>query len=216
MVIRESFIALLKEKPIAKITVKEICTGADINRATFYAHYADPYALLHEIEESLIHDVQQYLTENAETDDVAMLSKIFQYIRANADMCSVLLSDYSDTYFQRLLRELVEHALGLKLRGGSAFSEEDSAFVLTFVLTGCVGIAQHRLHLFVRAMVVALVVAFETAAKQILIYINRAERIVCHRDMYGYHIIPLKINALYILLYQDIPAHLIAVYGIPK
>ena len=79
-----------------------------------------------------------------------------------------------------------------------------------------VGIAQHRLHLFVRAMVVALVVAFETAAKQILIYINRAERIVCHRDMYGYHIIPLKINALYILLYQDIPAHLIAVYGIPK
>ena len=65
MVIRESFIALLKEKPIAKITVKEICTGADINRATFYAHYADPYALLHEIEESLIHDVQQYLTENA-------------------------------------------------------------------------------------------------------------------------------------------------------
>ena len=145
MVIRESFIALLKEKPIAKITVKEICTGADINRATFYAHYADPYALLHEIEESLIHDVQQYLTENAETDDVAMLSKIFQYIRANADMCSVLLSDYSDTYFQRLLRELVEHALGLKLRGGSAFSEEDSAFVLTFVLTGCVGIIRQWL-----------------------------------------------------------------------
>lgn len=145
MVIRESFIALLKEKPIAKITVKEICTGADINRATFYAHYADPYALLHEIEESLIHDVQQYLTENAETDDVAMLSKIFQYIRANADMCPVLLSDYSDTYFQRLLRELVEHALGLKLRGGSAFSEEDSAFVLTFVLTGCVGIIRQWL-----------------------------------------------------------------------
>ena len=143
--LRLALAQLMRQKPVQKITVRELADLVDINRATFYAHYADPYALLHEIEESLIHDVQQYLTENAETDDVAMLSKIFQYIRANADMCSVLLSDYSDTYFQRLLRELVEHALGLKLRGGSAFSEEDSAFVLTFVLTGCVGIIRQWL-----------------------------------------------------------------------
>lgn len=146
MVIRESFIALLKEKPISKITVKEICAGADINRATFYAHYADPYALLHEIEEALICDIRQYLSESAkdtEADDIAMLRKILQYIRSNADMCSVLLSDYSDTYFQQLLRELVQHEL--KLRASSAFSEEDGAFILTFVLTGCVGIIRQWL-----------------------------------------------------------------------
>lgn len=146
MVIRESFIALLKENPISKITVKEICAGADINRATFYAHYADPYALLHEIEESLICDIRQYLSESAkdtEADDIAMLSKILQYIRENADMCSVLLSDYSDTYFQQLLRELVQHEL--KLRASSAFSDEDGAFILVFVLTGCVGIIRQWL-----------------------------------------------------------------------
>lgn len=145
MVIKESFIALLKQKPISKITVKDICAGADINRATFYAHYTDPYALLREIEEALICDIQQYLTTDAETDDIAMLSKILQYIRANADMCSVLLSDYSDAHFQQLLRELVGHELGLKLRDSSAFSEEDGAFILTFVLTGCVGIIQQWL-----------------------------------------------------------------------
>lgn len=145
MVIKESFIALLKQKPISKITVKDICAGADINRATFYAHYTDPYALLREIEEALICDIQQYLTTDAETDDIAMLSKILQYIRANADMCTVLLSDYSDAHFQQLLRELVGHELGLKLRDSSAFSEEDGAFILTFVLTGCVGIIQQWL-----------------------------------------------------------------------
>lgn len=145
MVIRESFIALLKEKPISKITVKEICAGADINRATFYAHYADPYALLHEIEEALIRDIQQYLTTDTETDDVTMLSKIFQYIRANADMCSVLLSDYSDAHFQQLLRDLVQHELGLMLRDSSTFSDGDGAFILTFVLTGCVGIIRQWL-----------------------------------------------------------------------
>lgn len=146
MVIRESFIALLKEKPLSKITVKEICAGADINRATFYAHYTDPYALLHEIEESLICDIRTYLSERAEdteADDVAMLRQILQYIRANADMCAVLLSDYSDAYFQQLLRELVLHELNL--RANSAFSEEDGSFILTFVLTGFVGILRQWL-----------------------------------------------------------------------
>ena len=37
--IQNIFLELLKEKPIAKITVKEICERAEINRSTFYKHY---------------------------------------------------------------------------------------------------------------------------------------------------------------------------------
>ncbi|HBC96216.1 MAG TPA: TetR/AcrR family transcriptional regulator, partial [Clostridium sp.] len=33
MVIRQSFIKLLKQKNISKISIKEICEDADINRA---------------------------------------------------------------------------------------------------------------------------------------------------------------------------------------
>ena len=36
--ITESFLELIKEKPLAAITVKELCEKAHINRATFYAH----------------------------------------------------------------------------------------------------------------------------------------------------------------------------------
>ena len=36
-VIRESFLSLLREKPVEKITVTELCAKADINRSTFYA-----------------------------------------------------------------------------------------------------------------------------------------------------------------------------------
>ena len=42
-VIKESFLALLHEKPINKITVKEVCEAAEINRATFYSHYTNKY-----------------------------------------------------------------------------------------------------------------------------------------------------------------------------
>ena len=48
--IRDSLFELMKETPVEKITVKELCAAADINRATFYAHYDTLTTLLEEIE----------------------------------------------------------------------------------------------------------------------------------------------------------------------
>ena len=44
-VIKESLLELLQEKPLNKITVKELCDRADVNRSTFYAYYTDIYEL---------------------------------------------------------------------------------------------------------------------------------------------------------------------------
>ena len=60
MMIRNSLLELLRTKPIAKITVTEICEMAGINRATFYAHYSDPSDLLHALESEIIEDVAQH------------------------------------------------------------------------------------------------------------------------------------------------------------
>lgn len=48
-VIRESFLELLHKQSVERISVGELCQLADINRSTFYRHYADVYALLDEI-----------------------------------------------------------------------------------------------------------------------------------------------------------------------
>ena len=48
-IIREEFIYMLNEKPINKITVKELAERCDINRNTFYYHYSDIYQLLSEL-----------------------------------------------------------------------------------------------------------------------------------------------------------------------
>ena len=53
-ILKESLLTLLKQKPINKITVKEVCERAELNRATFYAHYSDCFALLESIEEDLL------------------------------------------------------------------------------------------------------------------------------------------------------------------
>ena len=43
--IRNAFIELRSKKPVEKITVKELCQLAYINKSTFYSHYEDIYAL---------------------------------------------------------------------------------------------------------------------------------------------------------------------------
>ena len=72
----EAFLSILKNKPIAKITVKEICTAADINRTTFYKYYKDTYDLLEQIEDELIDNLQA----NLEHVDKSSLSDIFTII----------------------------------------------------------------------------------------------------------------------------------------
>ena len=57
----KAFTKLLREKPIQRIAVKELCQEAGVNRSTFYAHYQDIYDLLTKIEEDMLEDFQRAL-----------------------------------------------------------------------------------------------------------------------------------------------------------
>lgn len=53
-IIRAAFELLVDEKkPVSKITVREICEIAGINRSTFYAHYLDVYDLFEKVEKHM-------------------------------------------------------------------------------------------------------------------------------------------------------------------
>jgi len=145
MMIRKSFIALLAQKPISKITVKEICEDADINRATFYSHFTDQYHLLHAIEDEIIQDIIQYLnTEpgcDLETTWSETLIKIFEYVYAYAEVCSILLGDTGDDSFQQQIMEVVQREIISALTtAAEGVSLEDIEYLYTFVALGAVGI----------------------------------------------------------------------------
>lgn len=84
-VIKESLLKLLAKKPIKKITVKEICELAQINRATFYLHYQDPYDLFEQIENELFEDLSS--TVAAKQRDISTLIKeVLKIIEKNVDL----------------------------------------------------------------------------------------------------------------------------------
>lgn len=61
--IREAFIALVEEKDFSKVTVTDIVKLADINRGTFYAHYADTRAIAQEMQDEVIDGIRTLLNE---------------------------------------------------------------------------------------------------------------------------------------------------------
>ena len=52
--IRNAFIELRTKKPLEKITVKELCALACINKSTFCSHYEDIYARSEAMEQETV------------------------------------------------------------------------------------------------------------------------------------------------------------------
>ena len=102
MVLKQSLLKLLKEKPVNKITVKEVCELAQLNRATFYAHYSDCFALLESIENELIGAFEQSLRYVNSFDVTALIEAIYDMIDRKA--CSALiLGNTSSTVLKRMI-----------------------------------------------------------------------------------------------------------------
>ena len=69
--IKNAFLELRAGKPLEKITVKELCELALINKSTFYSHYDDIYALSEAMEQETVASIigsidhlKDYTTDN--------------------------------------------------------------------------------------------------------------------------------------------------------
>jgi len=77
--IYNAFIELRARKPLEKITVKELCEKAQINKSTFYVYYHDVYDLSDKIENEVLSEVVKNLdnTEEILTDPAGFAEKLF-------------------------------------------------------------------------------------------------------------------------------------------
>ncbi len=82
--IEKVFMELLQSKELNQITVSDICKRAGLNRSTFYANYADIYALADKIREWLEGEVRRlYEGENMSMENDSNFLKLFCHIKEN-------------------------------------------------------------------------------------------------------------------------------------
>ncbi len=106
-ILKDSFLKLLEKKPVNKITVKEVCELAELNRATFYSHYSDCFDLLDSIEREILAGFEKSLQYIRSLDVTSLLGAIYEMIDRNDRACHVLVFHGGDG---KILSEMTELA----------------------------------------------------------------------------------------------------------
>ena len=111
--IKNAFIELRSRKPLEKITVKELCESARINKSTFYAHYKDMYDLSDAMEEEVVQSIAnsiqhpEYLLEKPEEFSRELL---MAYVSQNS-LTAILFSGSKANHFadniERSIKQMI-------------------------------------------------------------------------------------------------------------
>ncbi|HJZ49786.1 MAG TPA: TetR/AcrR family transcriptional regulator [Roseiflexaceae bacterium] len=107
----DAFMGVIAEKSFDEITVQDITARATVNRATFYAHFVDKYALVDElIREGFTQMLQQCMATPAHSTE----EQVRRLIRAVCDYWTELHSQCKHSY--PLFDSLVEAQVKAQLR----------------------------------------------------------------------------------------------------
>lgn len=108
-----AFYELRARKPLEKITVKELCEKAQINKSTFYSHFHDIYELSECLENELITSIMKDIRhpESILLDPGSFTREFFECYLVKDDLARILFSGTrSSLLIQKInqaLKELV-------------------------------------------------------------------------------------------------------------
>lgn len=133
---KAALLELMQETDFKKITVKQICQRAGVNRGTFYTHYSDIYAMLQDAEnylsDDLIQTVKDFLSCNKKSGK-SLLELYIHYIKEHRYFYRVSLSNRKRLPLRDTFKPLwTELALPEFHRAGITDEEELSYYAIAF------------------------------------------------------------------------------------
>lgn len=137
-VLQQALLKILQSKHIDKVTIKELCEEAKVNRGTFYLHYATPNDILLEIEEQFISEnmamFSPYFDEGYETSYMASL---FAGILKSRDVCRVIMGKNGNPRFLERIQQLIRpYVVSGWCREFPKYRREDLDYVYDFIFAG--------------------------------------------------------------------------------
>ena len=142
LLFRNTLMDLLKQKgDIHKISVRELCEKAELNRSTFYAHYNEPKDLLEELENELLMSTEEHLKKIGAENDVGAhkyILSFLKYIKDNDKPFRTLLIDSADTNFRSkfMQQSIIQFIENLEI----ILSKDAEQYIYSYILNGSTGI----------------------------------------------------------------------------
>lgn len=98
-VITDAFLQLLRQKPVERITVKEVCALAQINRSTFYRQYKDCFDLMEQLEQRGLELLEELLQATQAQGTAATMTSLLCALRDNDSLLGVMARQNQDERF---------------------------------------------------------------------------------------------------------------------
>ena len=144
--LKKGLAALMKEKSVNQITVKELVEEVDINRSTFYLHFKDIQDLLREIEENMEAQIKRAIEEHpivsGNENAFYFIGDMFRVLDEEREISKALIGPNGDMGFiHRIERIIKENSRGTleKMFPGK---KEDLKYFYAFCLSGCLGLVK--------------------------------------------------------------------------
>ena len=141
---------LLKEKDLVKISVRELCDIAQINRTTFYKYYGSQFDLFSEMEEDLFIEIEKNLVVSANMDPGIIRQRFINlliYFQNNREFCQILINTNTDNNFPEKLLNFhpIKDYLNY-LIASNRYTESQASYVYDFIVHGGYQIARDWLN----------------------------------------------------------------------
>ena len=142
--IRTAITSLLLEKDASHITVRDVSETADINRGTFYSHYRDVDDLLGQLEDELLHHIDEVGARTAahrnETTQRGYLTDLFTVIGEYSDIfyslyCRSGNTDFQDRVFSKLKYQYLYDYLARTCGGETSYLDYYADFFVAGTCT---------------------------------------------------------------------------------
>ena len=131
-VIVEAFLSLLREKPLSKITVKEVCEIADINRSTFYKYYLDCFDLVEQLEQEALRETGEMIQAMRAQKPETVLTQMLEQVQKHAELFRLLEGQGdSDRFTQKIAMVCFQ-----SMEQGRAGAQEQNTMPFAFVTGG--------------------------------------------------------------------------------
>lgn len=138
----DSLVELMQTESIHKISIKQICEKADVNRTTFYAHYCDRYELLEDVEREMEKGIRAEIDKASDDNELEkQLERFFRYIIDNIERFRVLLRDCKDNTFALGLADLSIKKF-LSDEKYIKIKEDAKEFIYQYIITGSMNIIE--------------------------------------------------------------------------
>lgn len=147
--IQSAFLKLIFEKDINRITIKELCERADINKSTFYLHYQDIYDLEEQFKEEVSEKVCHIILEYEVRELIPKAPEIWLRILNLPLDEGIILSSLKDTSLKHIIEDIGAHAINAILDKLAATLPQQSEeriwkhhILTTFIISGFLGVSR--------------------------------------------------------------------------